>query len=126
MQNLKITLIQTEMHWENIEANLAMFEEKIWQISHDTDVIILPEMFQTGFTMNAAELAEPENFRTFRWMKQMASARSCVITGSFIVKSNESYFNRLYWVFPDGEVEFYDKRHLFRFANEDETYSGGC
>ena len=69
MQDLKITLIQSDLHWEDIEANLAMFEEKVWQIGSTTDVIVLPEMFTTGFTMAAPKLAEHMNMRTFKWMK---------------------------------------------------------
>jgi omega-amidase len=72
MQDLKITIIQADLHWEDPIANLAMFEEKIWRIGEPADVIVLPEMFTTGFTMNAAHLAEHMNMRTFKWMKQMA------------------------------------------------------
>ena len=125
MQDLKITLIQSEIHWENCGANLAMFEEKIWSIREKTDVIILPEMFTTGFTMNAESLSEPMNLTTFKWMKQQASQTGAAITGSYIVKDKGNYFNRLIWMQPDGTFYFYDKRHLFRMANEHETYTSG-
>ncbi len=124
-QNLHITLIQSELHWQDITANLAMFEEKIAQISQTTDLIILPEMFNTGFTMDAVKLAEPMNSTTFKWMKQQALQTGAVVMGSYIVKEKENYFNRLIWMQPDGEFDSYDKRHLFRMANEHLTYSAG-
>lgn len=123
--NLKITLIQSELYWQNREANLAMFEEKIWQIQEETDIIILPEMFTTGFSMEAEKLAEPMNLTTFKWMQQMAAQKKAVIMGSYIVKENGNYFNRLLWVQPDGEFDYYDKRHLFRMADEHLTYTAG-
>ena len=82
MQDLKITLLQSDLHWEDIEANLAMFEEKVWQIGNTTDVIVLPEMFTTGFTTAAPKLAEHMNMRTFKWMKQMADQTGALMLGS--------------------------------------------
>ncbi len=125
MQDLKITLIQSDIHWENTGANLAMFEEKIWSIREQTDVIVLPEMFTTGFTMEAHRLAEPMNLTTFKWMKQLSAQTGAAITGSFIVKEKELYFNRLIWMQPDGSFFSYDKRHLFRMAGEHNVYSQG-
>jgi omega-amidase len=125
MQDLKITIIQSDLHWQDADANLAMFEEKIWKIEGATDLIVLPEMFSTGFSMDAASLAEPVNFKSFKWMKQMAAQTGAVITGSVIIKDGGAYFNRLYWVEPDGSFDQYDKRHLFRMANEHEHYSAG-
>jgi omega-amidase len=125
MQDLKITLVQSDLHWEDIEANLAMFEEKIWQIGNTTDVIILPEMFTTGFTMNSSKLAEHMNMRTFKWMKQMADQTGALILGSYIVTVHERYYNRLLWMEPGGHYKTYDKRHLFRMANENKNYSSG-
>lgn len=122
---INISIIQTSLHWEEPAANRAMLEEKIWQISRQTDLIILPEMFTTGFTMNAAPLAEVSNLHTEKWMKQMAAQTGAVITGSFIVKEENEIFNRLHWVTPDGQVETYDKRHLFRMAGEDRVFSAG-
>jgi predicted amidohydrolase len=123
--NLHLTLIQSNLHWHDPAANLAMFEEKIWKITQKTDLIILPEMFTTGFTMAAAEMAEPMNLHTFKWLKQMAAQTGAVITGSYIVKEGSNYFNRLVWMEPDGQYSFYDKRHLFRMAEEHQTYSAG-
>lgn len=125
MENLTITTIQSELHWQNTDANLAMFEEKIWQINEPTDLIILPEMFSTGFSMEAKKLAEPMNFKTFKWMRQMAEQTRAVLCGSFIVKENGQHFNRLIWMKPDGQYSTYDKRHLFRMANEHDHYSAG-
>lgn len=125
LSNLKISLIQTNLHWEEPTANLAMLEEKIFGISEATDLIILPEMFNSGFTMNAAKIAEPMNLTTTRWMKQMAAQTGAVVTGSFIVKEGENYYNRLLWVEPNGEIDFYDKRHLFRMAKENDVFSEG-
>ncbi|WKK87206.2 amidohydrolase [Marivirga arenosa] len=125
MQDLKVTLIQTPLYWQEKQANLSMFEEKLWEIEEETDLIILPEMFNTGFSMEAEKMAEPMNLHTFKWMKQMASQKKAVITGSFIVNDNGDYFNRLIWMKPDGDYSVYDKRHLFRMANEDEHYTPG-
>ncbi|HMP98989.1 MAG TPA: amidohydrolase [Cyclobacteriaceae bacterium] len=125
MQDLKITMIQSQLNWEDTDANLAMFEEKIWQINQKTDVIVLPEMFSTGFSMQAARLAEPMNSKTFRWMKQMADQTGALILGSYIVQVHEHYYNRLVWMEPGGNYKTYDKRHLFRMSNEHMTYATG-
>ena len=125
MQDLKITIIQTDPHWEDVEANLAMFEEKIWQVRGNTDVIVLPEMFTTGFTMAASRYAEHMNMRTFKWMRQMADQTGALILGSYIVTVHERYYNRLLWMEPGGNFKTYDKRHLFRMGNEHRTYSPG-
>ncbi len=125
MYDLSVTLIQTDLYWENPTANLANLEEKIAQISTQTDLIILPEMFNTGFSMNAKSVAEPMNFTTFKWLRQQAKKANSVVTGSFIVKEGEQYFNRLIWMRPDGSYAKYDKRHLFRMGNEHLTFTGG-
>ncbi len=125
MQNLNITLVQTALYWEKVGSNLSSMEEKIWQIGQDTDVIVLPEMFTTGFTMSAARLAEHMNMTTFKWMKQMARQTGALMLGSYIVTENGRYYNRLLWMEPDGAFKTYDKRHLFRMAAEHETYAAG-
>jgi len=125
MQDLKVTVIQSDIIWEEIEANLNAFEEKIWQIGQETDVIVLPEMFTTGFTMNAGKYAEQMNMRTFKWMRQMADQTGALILGSFITTVHERYYNRLLWMEPGGNYKTYDKRHLFRMAAEHKTYSSG-
>lgn len=125
MTDLKISLIQSDLYWENIEANLAHFEEKILAISEETDLIVLPEMFSTGFTMNVKQLSEPPHFRTFRWMVHMANQKKVVIMGSYIVKEKNSYFNRLFAVYPEGKYRYYDKKHLFTLGKEQDFFEPG-
>ena len=125
MENLTVTLIQTALHWEGPEANRAMLEEKIWTIDQPTDVIVLPEMFTTGFTRNAAPLAEVANTSTAKWMQQMADKTGALILGSVIIKEADKFYNRLIWMEPGGASRSYDKRHLFRMANEHTTYHSG-
>ncbi|QDH79193.1 amidohydrolase [Echinicola soli] len=125
MENLNVALIQTDLYWQDREANLAMLEEKIWPLQGKVDLIVLPEMFPTGFSMEAEKLAEPMNFTTTKWLQQMASQTKAVVTGSVIIKEGRDFYNRLLWVRPDGEVLCYDKRHLFRMADEDHHYSMG-
>ncbi|MFC5410077.1 amidohydrolase [Larkinella bovis] len=122
---LHLTLIQTVLHWENPTANRAMLEEKVFALPEKTDLIVLPEMFTTGFTMNARSLAEPMNLTTFRWLKQMAAQTGAVVTGSYMVQEKGQFYNRLIWMEPDGSFDTYDKRHLFRMADEDRTYTAG-
>lgn len=122
---LKIALVQTDLYWENPTANLAMLEEKIAALTESVDLIVLPEMFTTGFTMNPAPVAEPMNLTTFKWMRQMAAQTGAVLTGSFVAKEGQKYFNRLLWMQPDGGYDYYDKRHLFRMAQEHECYTAG-
>ncbi|HEY8400714.1 MAG TPA: amidohydrolase, partial [Cytophagaceae bacterium] len=117
--------IQTTLHWEEPEANRSMLEEKLWQIKEPTDLVILPEMFTTGFSMDAEKLAEPMNLTTFKWMKQQAAQLNAVVTGSYIVKENNNFYNRLIWMQPDGNFYQYDKRHLFRMAGEHHVYASG-
>jgi predicted amidohydrolase len=125
MKSLKVSFIQTFLFWEDIGANLAMFEEKIWEINESIDLIVLPEMFNTGFTMDAQRCAEPINFTTFKWMHQVAQQKNCVITGSYIIKDSGQFYNRLYWITPDGKSNSYDKRHLFRMGDEHLNYTPG-
>lgn len=125
MQDLKVTLIQSPLHWESPGANMAMFEEKIWKIDQPTDLIVLPEMFTTGFTMNPSKVAEPMNYNACKWMKQQASQTGAVITGSVVIKDKGNYYNRLIWMELNGQFSIYDKRHLFRMAGEDQAYSFG-
>jgi len=123
--DLKVALVQTDLYWENTTANLASLEEKIATITELVDIIVLPEMFSTGFTMNPASVAEPMNLTTTKWMQQVAAQTGAVVMGSFVAKEGTNYFNRLLWVEPDGTYDFYDKRHLFRMAREQESYTGG-
>ncbi len=125
MQPLTITLIQTDLHWENKAANLLMLEKKIKSIDTKTELVILPEMFSTGFSMKPELLAETMEDETVNWMKRMAAEMKIVLTGSIIIKEEENYYNRLVWVLPNGQIGYYDKRHLFGFANEHEHYQAG-
>lgn len=122
---LTVALIQTALYWENPTANLAMLEEKIAEITQKVDLIVLPEMFTTGFSMKPEGLAEPMNLTTFKWMRQMAEQSGAVLTGSYIVQEKGQYFNRLLWMPPNGEYDYYDKRHLFRMGKEHEHYTEG-
>lgn len=125
MNDLKISLIQADLHWENIDENLKMFSQKISAISESTDLIVLPEMFSTGFSMSPSTFAEKMNGKTVKWMEERAAEKKCVITGSFICEEKGKYFNRLLWMKPDGTYTTYDKRHLFRMAKEDNYYCAG-
>ncbi len=125
MKKLNIALIQADLAWENIKKNLQQFEEKITEVDADVDLFILPEMFSTGFSMNAEDLAEPKTGHTLKWMQRIASEKNAAVTGSVIVKENNNYFNRLYFVFPDKTFEKYDKHHTFTLAKEHETYTAG-
>lgn len=123
--SLKVTLIQSNLVWEDITKNLEMFSGKLTSIGK-TDIIILPEMFTTGFTMNAANLAETEDGGTIAWLKKSAKQYKSAIVGSIIyTNENGKFFNRLIWAFPNGEIKTYDKRHLFRMAEEHHTFSAG-
>jgi predicted amidohydrolase len=125
MDNLTLTLLQSDLHWENVEENLLMFSKKIDAITEKTDIIILPEMFNTGFSMESEKLAETMNGKTVNWMKDMAQQHQAVIVGSVIIEEHEEYYNRLIWAEPEGEIYTYDKRHLFRMANEHKHFSAG-
>jgi omega-amidase len=124
MQDLNITIIQSELHWEDKVKNLEMFAGKIAALS-GTDLIILPEMFTTGFSMRPELFAEKMDGATVSWMRYRAKEKNCVITGSFICEEGGAYFNRLVWMRPDGTFETYDKRHLFRMGEEDKYYGAG-
>jgi omega-amidase len=125
MKDLRITLVQATLTWENPSENRQRFQELLLPLSGKTDLIILPEMFTTGFSMNPAPLAEPMDGPTVQWLTTMAHKTGAVLTGSFIAKANNSFFNRLVWARPDGTYTTYDKRHLFSFANEHQHYSSG-
>lgn len=125
MNNLKVTLLQTSLHWHDAPANLANIEVQLKGIGTGTDLVILPEMFTTGFTMSPETAAEPQGGPGLQWMIRMAAEKGCVITGSIAVEDKGRYYNRLYWVRPDGSYEMYNKRHLFRMAHEQQHYTAG-
>lgn len=125
MNTLSVTIMQSHLHWENPIANRQSFSEKIKSISEETDLIILPEMFTTGFSMNASSLSEEPNGETLHWMISEAKKNNTAITGSIIVKDAKKFFNRLYFVFPSGDYTHYDKRHTFTLAGEHLTFNAG-
>jgi len=125
MDNLKITIFQGYLFWENTDKNLQNISLRLSAIREKTDLIILPEMFSTGFTMNAEKLAEPMNGKTMQWMHKTAKQYDCVVTGSLIIKEDGKYYNRLIWMRTDGTHEHYDKRHLFALGKEHDTYTAG-
>lgn len=125
MSTLTITTIQTQLHWEDKASNLNMFEEKIAGIKEKTELVILPEMFSTGFAINPENLAEKMDGATVSWMKRIASEKNIILTGSLIIEEEGKYFNRLVWMLPNGQFGVYDKRHRFAFAGENEKYTAG-
>lgn len=122
---MRLTIVQTSLVWENPNLNRQMLTGKLAALRGLTDVIVLPEMFNTGFSMNAPALAEPMDGPSMQWLRSTASDLNAAITGSFICVEEGQYFNRLVWMFPDGRFEVYDKKHLFGFFGEDEHFSPG-
>lgn len=120
---ITVALVQTDIVWENISENLKIYQDKINKI--ESDVIILPEMFTTGFTMSPENLAEDMNGLTVNWMKENSEKLNSAICGSIIIKENNNFYNRFIWVNPDGTIYNYDKKHLFSFSGEDKSYTPG-
>jgi omega-amidase len=125
MDKINITIIQTNLEWENSAKNLIHFSEKINDLNEPTDLIVLPEMFTTGFSMNPRKLAEQMDGATVRWMRDIAVNKNIFLLGSFIIRENKNYYNRLVWMPPDGAYTWYDKRHLFRMEDEHNFYTSG-
>jgi len=134
MSTLSVTIIQSKLHWEDKAANLSMFEEKISAIKAKPEIVVLPEMFSTGFSMRPELLAETMEGETVQWMKKMAATYKIILTGSVIIKDSGSnkegspttnFYNRLIWMLPTGQYGMYDKRHRFAFAGEDDHYTAG-
>ncbi|WP_066834873.1 amidohydrolase [Rufibacter ruber] len=124
MADLRVTLIQSDLHWHDAAANRAKLQQKIEEVP-GSDLIVLPEMFTTGFSMEAPALAEPMSGESVNWMRLMARRQNAVIMGSLIIAEHGHYYNRLIWMRPDGTHAQYDKRHLFRMAGECEAYTPG-
>lgn len=122
---MKVALIQTPLAWEDPEQNRVHLAEKIKSIKEPVDLIILPEMFTTGFTMNPSNVAEPMHGKTVEWLQYIANKSQSAICGSIVVQEENNFFNRLLFVLPSGEIQFYDKRHLFALAGEDQSYQAG-
>jgi omega-amidase len=123
--HLNISLVQPEIIWENVAANLKMLDGFVDAVPEDTDLVILPETFATGFTMKARRFAEDQGGPVASWMAKLAAERNLHVTGSLIVKDSGEFHNRLLWVSPRGLEGWYDKRHLFRMGREDEHFRPG-
>lgn len=123
---LNVVGIQTALYWEAIECNLVHFDRILSNIYHgEQDLVVLPEMFTTGFSMNAMKLADHSQGLTLEWMRRQARKLNAALTGSVIIEDLGQYYNRLYFVWPEGNVEIYDKRHTFSYAGEDKVFQRG-
>ncbi|MDO9274516.1 MAG: nitrilase-related carbon-nitrogen hydrolase, partial [Lutibacter sp.] len=116
MQHLKIAILQADLVWQNSAENLKKFSEKIYQINEQVDLIVLPEMFTTGFSMHPQKIGDTMHGETVAWMRKTASEKNAAIAGSVIIFENNNFYNRFLFVHPSGEINFYDKRHLFTLA----------
>ena len=125
MSTLTITGIQSFLNWEQKDTNLQMFEQKINALKEKTEVVVLPEMFNTGFSMKPEEFAETMDGNTVQWMKRIAADKKIILTGSVMIEEAGIYYNRMLWVLPNGNVGHYDKRHLFAYADEHNHYTPG-
>jgi omega-amidase len=125
MSTLTVTTIQPDLQWEDKAANLRRLEEKIDSIGVHTELVVLPEMFSTGFSMAPESLAEPMDGPTVDWMRTIAARKKIILTGSLIIAEEGHYFNRLIWMLPNGQYGYYDKRHRFAYAGENEHYTAG-
>lgn len=125
MDQLTIAAFQQNILWEDPYANIKRLTTKLEQITRTVDLIVFPEMFNTGFTMNASDMAEDMQGITIQWMMEQSKRLESVITGSLIIKEENRYYNRLLWVQPDGTIAHYDKNYLFSLAKEDRTFSSG-
>ncbi len=126
MENeLNVVGIQTDLFWENPSRNLAYFEERINNLPKNTDLVVLPEMFTTGFTMNPEKVAEKLDGTSVCWMQKIAIKNKIALTGSLVIQENNKYYNELVFVHPTGKIETYIKRHSFTLAGEDEVYTSG-
>ena len=125
MADLTVSFVQTALHWHAPAANRAAFDQLLAGLTQPADLVVLPEMFTTGFSMEAAGLAEPMSGPTVAWLRATAARLDAVVTGSVIIVENGTFYNRLLWVRPDGTLSSYDKRHLFTLAGEQHTYAPG-
>lgn len=125
MRDLTITIMQANLKWEDAAANRSMFSERLASMKETPDLVALPEMFATGFTMNAEAVAEEMDGPTVEWMINSARSGRYHLAGSLVIREEGRYYNRLIWAFPDGEIITYDKKHLFRMAGEERVYTAG-
>ncbi|WP_378186213.1 amidohydrolase [Aquimarina sp. W85] len=124
-ETLKVALIQSDLIWEDAAANRANFEQKLNQLTHLVDLVVLPEMFSTGFTMNARAVAEPMDGKTVQWMQKIVKSKNVALIGSLVIEEDNKFYNRAIFVTPDGVIKYYDKHQLFTMAGEHETYTPG-
>lgn len=124
-KNLHIVLAQTDIIWENSEANLKHLDDLLQPLKDTADIIVLPEMFNTGFTMDTNSLSEMMNGNSIRWMQKRSGETGSAICGSLIIKEGNNIYNRFVFAEPDGKISYYDKRHLFSMGDEDKYYSPG-
>ena len=122
---MNVALIQTDIIWENPSENRKNLEEKIKALNESIDLIVFPEMFTSGFTMHPNLVAETMNGVTVLWLKNIAKTKNCAITGSLVIVENGNLYNRMVFFFPYGEIQHYDKKHLFTLAGEDKIYTSG-
>lgn len=125
MRDLKISIIQSDLVWKNKAANLASFSYDIDQIQEEVDLIVLPEMFNTGFVVDPDGVAEEMEGESMEWLREQAKKKQAVICASLIIQENNKYYNRLFWMQPDGAYKQYDKRHLFSLGGEHKKFTGG-
>ena len=125
MQDLRISLVQGATRWHDPEGNREYYGELIKPLANITDLVILPETFTSGFSNDAIDKAEGMEGPTVTWIREQASALNAAVTGSVQLRTEEGVFNRLLWATPDGELQYYDKRHLFRYAGEHKRYAAG-
>jgi len=124
-EQLEIVILQSDLVWENPIKNKENFNKKIRNITKKVDLIILPEMFTTGFTINAEKSAESMNGSTVKWMLDLADEKNALLMGSIVIKEKDNFYNRFIIAFPNGGLKYYDKRHLFSYAKEDKVYTAG-
>lgn len=122
---MKVAFCQIELVWENPETNRKSIEDYFLSTEESFDLFVLPEMFTSGFTMNPEKIAETMDGATITLLKRLAKKRACAITGSLVIEEKNNFYNRMIFVFPTGEVQFYNKRHLFTLAGEDKVYAKG-
>ena len=125
MRNLKVALIQTKLYWENRDANFSHLETHLKNVPSEADLIVLPEMFTTGFSMNPEMFSEKMTGKGVKWLKGVSKQKNAVVIGSLIIEEKKKYYNRLIAMRPDGSFDHYDKRHLFRLAGEEKIYEEG-
>jgi len=124
-QDLKITIIQSDLFWEDTKKNLRQYDQQLELLDEETDLIVLPEMFSTGFAISPLRIAQAMDGPSMQWMAQKAKERSCVVTGSLAISEGGRFYNRLIWMNPDGTYQYYNKRHLFRMGNEQQFFAPG-